>query len=51
MTPKALFTKRQIGKFDFIKIKLFHCRKQAYDYQGGHGGGMNWKIGININDY
>lgn len=38
MTPKALFTKRQIGKFDFIKIKLFHCRKQAYDYQGGMRG-------------
>ena len=48
MTPKALFTKRQIGKFDFIKIKLFH---KLMITTGGREGGMNWKIGININDY
>ena len=36
--PKALFTERQIDTFDFIKIKLFRCRKQAYDNQGAAEG-------------
>ena len=31
----------------FTKQKLSHrCRKQTYGYQGGKGGGISWKIGI-----